>query len=807
MDASTFLATIFNGCKGVPVTASAEEGFQSRRWRRGETPPAGKTYFCISTVKDIPRARVLQRRTEDLVETRLVVLDDIGTKISLAIAAKFPAPSYKLESSILNFQWGYFFTAGVDPARAAALIEALAAAGYTDAGSKRADRIMRIPGSLNDKYAEPFHAVLREWHPERTWTLSEFALAFNVTPTDMSALPVGPPVGLEPGENDPVFDWLVQHGLVIAGPNPRGWYAVHCPWEAEHTGDVDHGTDYLPSRPGVFKCLHSHGGEKTTAALKEWVERQDPGAELGPIGREQLVDLGKKLGAALGLPPETVPSDVNQAAPPSSEGDLSRLWAALQGQAAQGTMFAATVRDETSLSPAEALAAILREVYLDPSLLPDYDTTSAGNAARGQTTTAARVHAVMNLIGMRARWNVMEAVVESSFDAAPGYRGSSDKTDAGSDTLVHACARCGMKSTKAILQSLVNRALAKPYSPVCEWILSAPWDGKNRLEEVYRTLTMQDSSAESERWKRVAVRRWLLQGAAAMWNWQLDAAAVDVGYMLILQGKTGLGKSKWIERLLPVPWVSIGKSLRLDSPNERDVVSRVTHTPITEIGELDGSFKKSDDAALKNFLTTTIDIYRPPYGARDIARPRGTIFGASVNPTGFLKDMTGERRYWPLAVKAVDFVALEAIDRQQLWAEVKTLRDAGEPYWLQVEESVLHQRFAVEHRIETDVSLAVEDIVMRREAFFDRKLWAIVNVKELAQHYGLKSFPSLYSDLNAGLAREGFERERTKIKRGWLLPPVTQMLTPAQQAGFRLIKEGAGRVTLSEDKPNEIKGG
>lgn len=164
-DAKFFLQEIFRRCNGggVTVLCYADDSFRARRWSPGMDPPPGPGYFCISTVKDIPRARVLQRRTEDLVETPLIVLDDIGTKVSRETAATLPKPNYRLETSPGNEQWGYLFKEPVAPSRAAALIEALAQKGLTDPGAKRADRVMRFPGSLNTKYAEPFRARLIEW--------------------------------------------------------------------------------------------------------------------------------------------------------------------------------------------------------------------------------------------------------------------------------------------------------------------------------------------------------------------------------------------------------------------------------------------------------------------------------------------------------------------------------------------------------------------------------------------------------------------------------------------------------------------
>ena len=151
MKLDDFLNHVFRGLPGpdeIVITASGPD-FQSYQWFPGEAVPPESLYYCISTVRDDPEPR---RRTEDLMKTYVVVLDDVkaggiskyGVKIKLS-------PSNILETSPDNFQWGFLFTEGVDPAKARALIEGIAAAGLTDKGAKRADRIMRVPGSINEK--------------------------------------------------------------------------------------------------------------------------------------------------------------------------------------------------------------------------------------------------------------------------------------------------------------------------------------------------------------------------------------------------------------------------------------------------------------------------------------------------------------------------------------------------------------------------------------------------------------------------------------------------------------------------------
>jgi hypothetical protein len=298
MRIDTFFGHIFRGVgfDEVPVITihKGNDFWETRRWRPGDNPPTGRLYYCISTVRPgHPRAQIVSRRTEDLVKTYVIVLDDVGTKVDPKKILL--QPSYKLETSPGNFQWGYLLTYGSDPAKAAALIQGLADAGLTDNGAKRGDRVVRVPGSLNDKYEAPFIARLVEEHWERTWTLSELELGFKV----MAAEPrpaMDQIRALEAGETDPVFEWLVADDRVVEGPNPRGWYRIVCPWEHEHTTG-DKGTDYAPGNPGAFSCLHGHcqAAGRNTAALKAWIREQDPDAVLERTMADVTAPLVAKL--------------------------------------------------------------------------------------------------------------------------------------------------------------------------------------------------------------------------------------------------------------------------------------------------------------------------------------------------------------------------------------------------------------------------------------------------------------------------------------------------------------------------------
>ncbi len=290
-DVDEFMSAIFSDAVGVPVVAAPDfKGFMSQRYRadfvRGQ-----QVYFCISTVKDIPRQRLLQRRVEDCVRTYAVVLDDVASKVPVPLVP----PSWILESSPGNFQYGYRLDGGADPGEAAALIKALIAGGHTDPGAGGANRVMRIPGSLNAKPQHNGHrAKVTEWRPDCAYTLDTLAQLFGVSPGKAMVAPSRPQ---ERDGPDPNFDWLLGHGMIKDGPNARGWYSMTCPWEDAHqTPPLDHGTDYKPGDPGVFKCLHGSCAGQSNATLRAWILEQDPEADIGVISRELVASVGEALG-------------------------------------------------------------------------------------------------------------------------------------------------------------------------------------------------------------------------------------------------------------------------------------------------------------------------------------------------------------------------------------------------------------------------------------------------------------------------------------------------------------------------------
>jgi predicted P-loop ATPase len=97
---------------------------------------------------------------------------------------------------------------------------------------------------------------------------------------------------------------------------------------------------------------------------------------------------------------------------------------------------------------------------------------------------------------------------------------------------------------------------------------------------------------------------------------------------------------------------------------------------LIELPEL-AALNKGDIESWKAFITRREEKYRPPYGRRDVVEPRQCVFAGTTNQEEFLRDTTGNRRFWPIQTPKIDLKALER-DREMILAEAVTLFKSGE---------------------------------------------------------------------------------------------------------------------------------
>jgi predicted P-loop ATPase len=166
-------------------------------------------------------------------------------------------------------------------------------------------------------------------------------------------------------------------------------------------------------------------------------------------------------------------------------------------------------------------------------------------------------------------------------------------------------------------------------------------------------------------------------------------------YVLVLEGAQGVGKSTLIKLLAGEENYSDAEILGLKKQEQQEAVQGIW---LYELAELEG-MQRSEVTAVKLLLSKTVDSARPAYGRSRVDRPRRCVFIASTNDPTYLRDMTGNRRFWPVEVGTINLDAVLR-DRDQLWAEAVILEDGGEPL---VIDAALWGDVAAKQQSKTDV--------------------------------------------------------------------------------------------------------
>ena len=210
----------------------------------------------------------------------------------------------------------------------------------------------------------------------------------------------------------------------------------------------------------------------------------------------------------------------------------------------------------------------------------------------------------------------------------------------------------------------------RSYHPIREYLDALPeWDKISRVD----TLLIDYLGAEDNAYVRAVTRKTL---CAAVRRVQEPGVKFDT--MLVLNGPQGIGKSTLISRLAG-EWFS--DSLNLGDTKDKTAAEKLQGYWILEIGELAG-LRKAEVETLRSFLSRQNDIYRAAFGRRATPHPRQCIFFGTTNAeSGYLRDTTGNRRFWPVKTpgggsKHSWDIATEEIE--QIWAEVLVYVKAGE---------------------------------------------------------------------------------------------------------------------------------
>jgi hypothetical protein len=206
------------------------------------------------------------------------------------------------------------------------------------------------------------------------------------------------------------------------------------------------------------------------------------------------------------------------------------------------------------------------------------------------------------------------------------------------------------------------------YDPVKEWLDSLAWDGTPRLEMLLEQLRMEDTPVT-----RRHFRRWLIGCVARVYR-----PGCDFQSMLVLFGDQGKKKSSLFKALATKDaWYS---ESTVDMGG-KDGQLALLGPWIVENGELAG-MGRTEVERVKVFISERVSKFRPPYGRKVESHPRRVGLGGTTNQDSFLRDDTGSRRFWLVAVpRELDLTILTPDYTAQLWAEAKFAFEQGERWW------------------------------------------------------------------------------------------------------------------------------
>ena len=238
---------------------------------------------------------------------------------------------------------------------------------------------------------------------------------------------------------------------------------------------------------------------------------------------------------------------------------------------------------------------------------------------------------------------------------------------------------------------------------VKKYLEELKWDGVKRVD----TLLHDYLGAENNVYTQEVMRKSMVAAVA-----RAMGLYVKWDQMPILSGPQGIGKSTFL-RMLGKNWFSDS----LQTFEGKDASETIQGTWINEIGEL-ASMNRSELNSVKLFLSKVEDIFREAYGRRTEKFPRRCIFFGTTNSSDFLRDSTGDRRFWPVDVGIVSpqksvFKEL-GVEVDQLWAEAFCYWQLGEDLLLSVEAQKIAEEEQKAHK-ETNSLEGLIEVFLEKE--------------------------------------------------------------------------------------------
>lgn len=282
------------------------------------------------------------------------------------------------------------------------------------------------------------------------------------------------------------------------------------------------------------------------------------------------------------------------------------------------------------------------------------------------------------------------------------------------------------------------------HHPVRNYLKGLEWDGQERLD----SLLIDYLGAEDSEYTRTVTRKAFTAAVKRIYQ-----PGCKFDYMLTLIGPQGVGKSLILDKL-GGEWFSDS----LTSVQGKEAYEQLQGVWLIEMGELTAT-RKADNEAIKHFLTKREDIFRVAYGRQVSVFPRQCIFVGTTNDREFLRDRTGNRRFWPVEVFEIErtkslWKDLTREEINQIWAEAKVRYKDGEKLYLEGELEREAERRQELHSEENPLHGMVQE-------YLEKPLPKDWNDRDLSQR-------RLYLDGDFGETEDTIKRDRVCALEIWV---------------------------------------
>ncbi|MGV4413183.1 VapE domain-containing protein [Chryseobacterium sp. T1] len=247
-------------------------------------------------------------------------------------------------------------------------------------------------------------------------------------------------------------------------------------------------------------------------------------------------------------------------------------------------------------------------------------------------------------------------------------------TDFSENSILREILKAKVKCSINSLRNLLHSDYCEMFDPFEVYFENLP---KNEDETDYiQQLADTVTTTKQDLW-RTCFKKWFVAMVACV----LDEKQINQT-VIVFSGKQGLGKTTWMEKLMPTQLKEYIFSGTIN-PNNKDTLIHLAECMLINLDELE-NLNRSEIGSLKEIITKTHIRMRKAYGHNNENMPRRASFAGSVNTSQFLNDTTGSRRFLCFEVEHIEYT--HNIDINKVYAQALQLKEEGYRHWFNQEE-------------------------------------------------------------------------------------------------------------------------